>query len=50
MSMDNPKLRTVIPSHIRPGAPILSEAMQEMDRLGLSHLMFMPELRVAYDY
>lgn len=50
MSMDNPKLRTVIPSHIRPGASILGEARQELDRVGLGHLMFMPELRTVYEY
>ena len=50
MAMNNPKLRTVIPSHIRPGEPILNEARQEMDRLGLGHLLFMPELRTVYEY
>lgn len=50
MSMDNPKLGTVIPSHIRPGASILNEARQELERLGLGHLMFMPELRTVYEY
>ncbi len=50
MSTDNPKLRTVIPSHIRPGAPVLDQAKQEMDRLGLGHLMFVPELRTVYEY
>jgi L-ascorbate metabolism protein UlaG (beta-lactamase superfamily) len=50
MAMDNPRLRTVIPSHIRPGAPILNQARQEMDRLGLGHLMFLPELRRVYEY
>jgi L-ascorbate metabolism protein UlaG (beta-lactamase superfamily) len=50
MTMDNPRLRTVIPSHIRPGAPILNQARQEMQRLGLDHLMFLPELRRVYEY
>ena len=50
MTMDNPKLRTVIPSHIRPGAPILNQARQEMERLGLSHLTFLPELRRVDEY
>lgn len=50
MTMNNPKLRIVIPSHIRPGAPILNEARREMDRLGLGHLMFVPELRTPYEY
>ncbi len=50
MAMDNPKLQTVIPSHIRPGAPILNQARQQMERLGLGHLLFMPELRRVYEY
>jgi L-ascorbate metabolism protein UlaG (beta-lactamase superfamily) len=50
MAMDNPRLRTVIPSHIRPEASILNEARVEMDRLGLGHLMFVPEIRRVYEY
>jgi L-ascorbate metabolism protein UlaG (beta-lactamase superfamily) len=50
MAMDNPKLRTIIPGHMRPGAPILSQARAELDRLGLGHLMFVPELRRVYEY
>jgi L-ascorbate metabolism protein UlaG (beta-lactamase superfamily) len=50
MSTNNPNLKVVIPSHIRPGAPILTEARQEMDRLGLGTLLFMPELRTPYEY
>ena len=50
MKMDNPKLRAVIPSHIRPGAPILNEARRELERLGLGELLFMPELRQVYTY
>jgi L-ascorbate metabolism protein UlaG (beta-lactamase superfamily) len=50
MTMDNPRLRTIIPSHMRPGAPILAQARLEMDRLGLGHLMFLPELRRVYEY
>jgi L-ascorbate metabolism protein UlaG (beta-lactamase superfamily) len=50
LSMNNPKLRVVIPSHIRPNAPILERAQVEMDRLGLGHLMFIPELRQVYEY
>jgi len=50
MTTDNPKLRTVIPSHIRPDAPILNEARQELDRLGLGYLYFMPELHTVYEY
>jgi L-ascorbate metabolism protein UlaG (beta-lactamase superfamily) len=50
MATNNPKLRTIIPSHIRPGAPILNEARQELERLGLSQLMVMPDLRTVYEY
>ncbi|HEY3116685.1 MAG TPA: hypothetical protein VGK54_08090, partial [Chloroflexota bacterium] len=50
MSTDNPKLRTVIPSHIRPRASLLNEAKSEMDRLSLGELMFVPELRRVYEY
>lgn len=50
MATNNPKLRTVIPSHIRPGAPILTEGKRELDRLGIGGLMFVPELRKVYEY
>jgi L-ascorbate metabolism protein UlaG (beta-lactamase superfamily) len=50
LTMDNPKLRTVIPSHIRPGAPILNEARQAMEALGLGQLLVTPELRTVYEY
>jgi L-ascorbate metabolism protein UlaG (beta-lactamase superfamily) len=50
MTTNNPKLRTVIPSHIRPNAPILAEGKKELDRLGLGNLMFMPELKKVYEY
>ncbi|HEY7061498.1 MAG TPA: MBL fold metallo-hydrolase [Chloroflexota bacterium] len=50
MAMNNPKLQTIIPSHIRPGAPILRQAQQELDRVGLGELLFMPELRRPYEY
>jgi L-ascorbate metabolism protein UlaG (beta-lactamase superfamily) len=50
LATDNPRLRTVIPSHIRPGAPILEQARQELERLGLGHLLFMPELRTVYEF
>ena len=50
MTTNNPKLRTIIPSHMRPGAPILTEGKQELDRLGIGNLMFVPELRKAYEY
>jgi hypothetical protein len=50
MAQNNPKLQTIIPSHIRPRAPILTQARQELDRLGLGELLFMPELRQPYEY
>jgi len=50
MTTGNPKLRTVIPSHMRPGAAILTEGKRELDRLGLGGLMFVPELRTVYEY
>jgi len=50
MAMDNPNLKTVIPSHIRPGDAILRLAEIEMERIGLGSLLFMPELRTTYEY
>jgi L-ascorbate metabolism protein UlaG (beta-lactamase superfamily) len=50
LTTDNPRLRTVIPGHMRPGAPILVEAARELERLGLGHLLFIPELRTVYTY
>jgi hypothetical protein len=50
MSTNNPKLRTVIPSHMRPGAPIIAEGKQELERLGIGRLMFVPELKKQYEY
>jgi L-ascorbate metabolism protein UlaG (beta-lactamase superfamily) len=50
MTTDNPRLRTVIPSHMRPGAPILAEGKRELDRLGIGGLMFVPALKTAYEY
>jgi L-ascorbate metabolism protein UlaG (beta-lactamase superfamily) len=50
LSTNNPKLRTVIPSHMRPGAPILAEGKRELDRLGLGALMFVPALRTVIEY
>jgi L-ascorbate metabolism protein UlaG (beta-lactamase superfamily) len=47
---DNPKLRVVIPSHIRPGTPLLNQARREMERLGLGELLLLPELRRVYTY
>lgn len=50
LTTNNPKLRTVIPSHMRPGAPILNDAKRELDRLGLGGLMFVPALRTVLEY
>jgi hypothetical protein len=50
MTTNNPKLRQIIPSHMRPGAPILAKGKEELDRLGIGGLMFVPELRKAYEY
>jgi len=50
LTTNNSKLRTVIPSHMRPGAPILTDGKRELDRLGIAGLMFVPELRKAYEY
>jgi L-ascorbate metabolism protein UlaG (beta-lactamase superfamily) len=50
MTTNNPKLRTVIPSHMRPDAPILAEGKKELDRLGIGALMFVPELKKIYEY
>ena len=50
LTTNNPKLRTVIPSHMRPGAPILTDGKRELDRLRIGGLMFVPELRKVYEY
>jgi hypothetical protein len=50
MTTNNPKLRTIIPSHVRPGAPILAEGKRELDRLGIGGLMFVPNLKTVYEY
>jgi hypothetical protein len=50
MTTNNSKLRTIIPSHMRPGAPILAEGKRELDRLGMGGLMFVPELKEVYEY
>jgi len=50
MATNNPKLRAIIPSHMRPGAPILTEGKRELDKLGIGGLMFVPELRKVYEY
>ena len=50
LTTSNPKLRVVIPSHMRPGAPIIAEGKRELDRLGLGALLFVPELNKSYEY
>ena len=50
LTTNNPKPRTTIPSHMRPGAPILAEGNRELDRLGIGGLMFVPQLRTVYEY
>ena len=50
MATNNPKLRTIIPTHMRPGAPILTEGKSELDKLGLGGMMFLPDLRKVYEY
>ena len=50
MNTNNTKLRTIIPSHMRPGAPILTEGKRELERLGIGGLMFVPELKKVYEY
>ena len=50
MTTNNPKLKTVIPSHMRPGAPIVAEGKKELERLGIGGLMFVPELKKVYEY
>lgn len=50
LTTNNPKLRTIIPSHMRPGAPILADGQRELDRLRMAGLMFVPELRKVYEY
>ena len=50
MATNNPKLKQVIPSHMRPGAPILAEGKRALEAVGLGALWFLPELRRAYEY
>lgn len=50
MTTNNPKLRTVIPSHMRPTAPIVAQGKSELEKLGLAPMMFVPELRKGYEY
>jgi L-ascorbate metabolism protein UlaG (beta-lactamase superfamily) len=50
MTNNNPKLKTIWPSHQRPGAPIFAEGKKELDKFGLGALMAVPDLRKAYEY
>lgn len=50
MTSGNSKLRTIIPSHMRPDAPILRDGKRELDKLGLGEMMFVPKLRTIYEY
>lgn len=50
LTTDNPKLKRVIPSHMRPDAPILKEGRKELDKIGLGHLMYVPKLRTIEEY
>jgi L-ascorbate metabolism protein UlaG (beta-lactamase superfamily) len=50
LTTNNPKLRTIIPSHMRPDAPVLTDGKRELDKLGLGAMMFVPELRKPYEY
>lgn len=50
MATGNPKLRTIIPNHMRPDAPIVAQGKSELEKLGLAQMMFVPELRKGYEY
>lgn len=50
LTTNNPKLRTIIPSHMRPNAPIVDQGKSELEKLGLGERMFVPELRKGYEY
>jgi L-ascorbate metabolism protein UlaG (beta-lactamase superfamily) len=50
ISTNNPKLKTIIPDHMRPGAPILEEGKRELEKFKLSGMMVVPELRKPYEY
>lgn len=47
---DNPNLTTVIPIHIRSGAPIVQQVEEEIDRLGLPLSVFHPVIGQSYRY
>ena len=50
IATNNPKLRIIIPSHMRPGAAIVDDARQELANVGLGQLMTVPNLRTPYEY
>jgi L-ascorbate metabolism protein UlaG (beta-lactamase superfamily) len=50
MTNNNSKLKTIWPSHQRPGAPIFAEGKKELDKLGLGALMSVPEVRKVYEF
>jgi L-ascorbate metabolism protein UlaG (beta-lactamase superfamily) len=50
LATNNPKLKHVIPSHQRPGAPVLEEGKKALEAVGLGDKWFLPELRRAYEY
>jgi L-ascorbate metabolism protein UlaG (beta-lactamase superfamily) len=50
LATGNPKLRTIIPNHMRPDAPIVAQGKSELEKLGLAQMMFVPELRKGYEY
>jgi L-ascorbate metabolism protein UlaG (beta-lactamase superfamily) len=50
MTTNNPKLKTIYPSHMRPDAPIVAEGKRELEKLGLDKLMVVPPLRKAVEF
>jgi len=50
MTTNNPKLKRIIPSHMRPDAPIIADGKKELEKYGLAGMMFVPELRKVYEY
>jgi L-ascorbate metabolism protein UlaG (beta-lactamase superfamily) len=50
LTTNNPKLRTIIPSHMRRDAPVLADGKRELEKVGLGAMMFVPELRKPYEY
>ena len=50
MSANNPKLKTIYPSHMRPDAPIVAEGRQALAKYGLDKLLVVPELRKPVEF